>query len=81
MITLELEYFTVEDAIDAGLVDAIRRGETKLGGRYECDTDGRVVFKQQKFAFNDKRGNLRVGRFVDDDAVADFIELSRTGAI
>ena len=80
MITQEIEIFTAEQAAAAGLNEAIKRGETRFEGSYECGK-GVFTFKQQNFVFTDKFGSLRVGRFADDDSVARFIKFLRTGEI
>ena len=66
MINCDTEKFTADEAIAVGLYDAIKRGETRFGGRYECGKGGILEIKQQTFVFNDNRGNLRVGKFKDD---------------
>ena len=66
MISIEAEGFTAKEAIEAGLIEAIKRGETKIEGSYKITEDGYLVFKQRNFTFTDKSGNLRVGKFFDD---------------
>lgn len=78
MIDYDTETITAETAIEIGLYDAIRRGETKFGGRYECGRDGVFEFKQRTLVFTDKSGNLRVNKFKDIDEVLKFIEYVRT---
>lgn len=79
MIDNAIEYLTAKQAIEDGLYDAIKRGETVFSGRYECGKDGKIVFKQNNFVFTDKVGNIRVGRFKDDDAITEFINFIRIG--
>ena len=76
MITNEIEKFTVAQAIDAELYDAIKRGETKFSGHYECGK-GDLIFKQQTFSFTDKKGNMRVGKFADIEEVLAFMDYIR----
>ena len=65
MIDLEFEQFTAQSAADAGLIEAIKRGETKITGSYEVTADGFLIYEQNNFLFTDKTGKLRCGRFVD----------------
>lgn len=81
MINTEIEYFTVQQAVDDGLCDAINRGETVVAGYYECGKDNRLKFNQQRFVFKDKNGSLRVGEFVNAASAIEFINLFTTGAI
>lgn len=74
MITCDTEKFTAEEAIAVGLYDAIKRGETKFSGRYECGKDGVFEFKQNALVFTDKSGNLCVKKFQDDNEVLKFID-------
>ena len=78
MITNELEYFTAAQAVDEGLCDAIKRGETTVAGYYEYGKDGELDFKQQNFVFKDKNGTLRIGKFHD---VFEFMQLMKNGGI
>ena len=77
MITNELEYFTAQEAIKAGLYDAIKRGESKFSGHYELSKDGNFDIKQQNFVFKDTNNNLRIGKFRDVDEVLDFMSYIR----
>lgn len=72
MVDLEIEEFTAETATRAGLVDAIKRGETKISGTYELTPEGYVEFEQNNFVFTDKNNNLRGGRFKDDSELLNF---------
>ncbi len=76
MITNEVEKITAAQAIDAELYDAIKRGETKISGHYECGK-GDLIFKQQVFSFTDRNGNLRIGKFTDVEEVLDFMDYIR----
>lgn len=78
MITHETETVTVNEAVEIGLYDAIKRGETKFKGRYEYTKDGGVEFKQSTFVFTDKVGNLRVCKFKDDTEILKFIDYIKT---
>ena len=60
---MQVEIFTAESAIEAGLIEAVRSGETKISGSYEMNRDGVIEFKQNKFTFIDKNGKLRCGKF------------------
>ena len=81
MITNELEYFTAKQAIDEGLCDAIKRGETVVAGYYEYSKNGTLDFKQQNFVFKDKSGALRIGKFHNANDVLEFLELMKNGGI
>lgn len=63
MIDMPIEEFTAEEAVDAGLIDAIKSGVTKIAGSYELTPDGFLNFKQKPFTFKDKFGSLRCGKF------------------
>lgn len=65
MIDLQVELFTAQAAVEAGLIDAIKRGETKITGSYEFTRDGFLNFEQRNFVFKDKFGNLRCGKFTE----------------
>ena len=65
MIDLEFEQFTAQSAVDAGLIEAVKRGETKITGSYELTADGFLNYEQNNFVFKDKFGNLRCGRFTE----------------
>ena len=43
MIDTQLEKFTSKAAVDAGLIDAIKRGEVKINGAYELTPDGKII--------------------------------------
>ena len=74
MITDEVELFTADKAVELELYDAIKRGETEFGGRYKCTKNRRLEFRQQAFIFTDKHGNLRIGKFIDDDELISFVD-------
>lgn len=65
-------FFYRKAAINAGLMDALKRGETKIGGKYEMTSDGELKFNQNNFVFTDKFGVLRVGRFTNKDELIQF---------
>ena len=72
MIDVEIENFTAEEAIQAGLIDAVKRGDTIIEGYYELKKDGVLEFRQRNFTFTDKSGGLRVGRFADTYQLMSF---------
>jgi len=74
MIQLENEKFTARQAVDAGLIDAIKRRETKPTCQVEIDK-GNLIFTQRNFTFTDKNGNLRSGKFKDDSELVAFYAL------
>lgn len=76
MIPNEVETFTAKQAIDAELYDAIKRGETKFSGHYECGK-GDLMFRQQVFTFTDSHKNFRSGKFIDVDEVLKFMDYIR----
>lgn len=76
MIDTSVENFTALEAVETGLIDAIKRGETKVAGSFSIDKNGLKVNKQ-KFCFRDKFGSLVVGKFVSDDELWNFWEIYR----
>lgn len=76
MIETEVEKFSAAQAIDAELYDAMKRGETKFSGHYECGK-GDLNFRQQAFSFTDRNGNMRVGKFADVEEILDFMDYIR----
>ena len=72
MIDTQLEKFTSKAAVDAGLIDAIKRGEVKINGAYELTPDGKINFEQNNFVFKDKWGELHVGSFTNADELYKF---------
>lgn len=81
MEPIQHEFFTAEQAVNAGLNDALERGEAKIKGFYEYSGNGDVEFHQHPFAFRDSFEILHVGKFVDNDELLKFMKLSRTGEI
>lgn len=75
MIDTEVEKFTAENAVEAGLVDAVKNGAAKVTGAYEMTKDGFIEFKQKTFTFTDNRGNLRFGKFDGDEEIVKFWEM------
>ncbi len=75
MIDCKIENFTAIGAVEAGLIEAVKRGETIIEGHYEISTDGLIEFKQRNFAFTDKNGKLRVGKFFDKNQIMKFSTL------
>lgn len=63
MIDIDVEEFTAESAVDAGLIAAVQRGDCVINGSYKLCKDGFLKFTQNNFVFNDKVGGLRVGKF------------------
>ena len=74
MINFDTEKFTAEEAVEMGLYDAIKRGETTFSGRYECGKNGVLEFKQKTLVFTDKSGSLRIKKFKDDEEILKFID-------
>ena len=72
MIDRDVELLTAADAIDAGLIDSIKRGEAKVEGHYSITPEGKLKFKQTTFTFTDSAGNWSFGKFVDDDELLKF---------
>lgn len=79
MIDIETEKFTAEDAINAGLIDAVKNGETAIEGSYIVGKDGIIEFRQRNFTFKDKNGNLRTGKFDDAGELLAFCQIIRRG--
>ena len=65
MIDTAIEKFTALDAVNAGLIDSVNRGETKIKGSFEI-FKGNLNFNQKVFCFTDKNGTLRTGKFKDN---------------
>ena len=68
------EKFTAMDAVNAGLLEAINSGDTKIEVRIEL-YNGELIFDQKVFCFVDKNGKLRAGRFKDDSELVAFFML------
>ena len=79
MHDLKFEQFTAQSAVVAGLIEAIKRGETKITGSYELTADGFLIFAQNNFSFIDKSGKLRLGRFAD--TFHDIAEINKFSAL
>ena len=75
MINVELEEFTAAEAVDAGLIEAIKKGIAAVKGTYELKSEGGVELDQYNFIFNDKFGTLRLGNFKTQDDILDFWKL------
>lgn len=60
-----MEIFTAQKAVDAGLIESIKNGETKISGSYELTPEGFLNFEQNAFTFRDKFGKLRRGKFAE----------------
>ena len=60
---MQVEVFTAESAVEAGLIEAVKSGATRITGSYELTRDGAIEFNQNEFTFVDKNGNLRCGKF------------------
>ena len=74
MIDTEVEKFTSTEAIIAGLIEAVQRGDCVISGSYSLSDDGYLNFKQNNFVFTDKYGGLRVGKFADNYQLMEFCE-------
>lgn len=74
MVDLKIEEFDAAGALSAGLVDAILNGSAKVSGMYELTENG-VEYDQNNFAFKDKWGALRIGRFKDNAELLTFLSL------
>lgn len=74
MIDTQLETFTAAEAVKAGLIDAVNRGEVKISGTYEL-TPRDLTFEQNNFVFKDSSGFLRVGNFTDAAELMKFWEM------
>ena len=72
MDDLKFEEFTVTGAVDAGLIESIRRGECSVTGKYSLEVDGYLKFEQNSFIFEDKSGRIRIGRFADTYQLMEF---------
>ena len=74
MIQTQSETFTARQAVDAGLIDAIKRGETRIETHVEINK-GNLIFDQRNFTFTDKNNNIRFGKFKDDSELVAFATL------
>lgn len=72
MIDRNVEMLTAQEAVDAGLLESIKRGEAKVEGHYSVTPEGTLKFKQTTFTFTDKTGNWSFGRFADDNELLKF---------
>ena len=67
-----IEKFTAAEAADAGLMEAIKSGRTKIIGIYELNSGGAMDFEQDNFVFYDKTDKLRTGKFKDSSELMKF---------
>ncbi len=74
MIQTQIEKFSATDAVNAGLIDSVKKGETRLECHVEINK-GELIFDQRTFTFTDKNGNLRSGKFKDDSELVAFCML------
>lgn len=74
MIDTKFEKFTATSAIEAGLIEAVQRGDCVVNGSYRLSKDGYLELGQHNFVFTDKSGGLRVGRFADSYQLMNFCE-------
>lgn len=74
MDDLKLEKFTATDAIDAGLIQSIQRGECSVTGNYSLTDDGFLKLEQNKFIFEDKNRRIRIGIFADTYQLLNFCQ-------
>lgn len=73
MIDIKIEIFTAKVLIELGLVEALKRGETKIDGAYEIDANGNIKYEQNNFTFTDKFGALRAGTFKNSHELLKFV--------
>lgn len=73
MIDTSAENFTAAEAVETGLIKAIKSGTTKVEGTFSLSKDGLKV-TQRKFVFKDEYGSLVVGKFINDDELWKFFE-------
>ena len=78
MIDKKLERLSAEEAVKAGLIDALQKGEVKIEGIYSIGKDCKIDFKQKNFFFRDKTNEVRLVKFADNVEVLKFWE--RLGA-
>ena len=72
MLDTGIEYFTAAEAVEAGLIGAIKRKEVEISGGYRVEQNGNVLFRQKPFTFVDKNGTLRIGKFEGKTALLKF---------
>lgn len=72
MIDKKLEWLTADEAVKAGLIEALRKGEVKLEGIYTIGKDCKVDFKQKNFFFTDNDNEIRLAKFADNAEVMKF---------
>ena len=73
MIDTSVENFTADEAIETGLIEAIKCGETKVAGSFSLDKNG-LKINQQKFCFKGSDGFFCAGKFVSNDELWNFFE-------
>lgn len=72
MIDTPIEVFTAYEAKEAGLIQAVKRGETKINGTFEITQKGDLDLVVNNFVFKDKFGKLRAGNFEDQVEMMKF---------
>ena len=72
MIDIPFEEMTAAEAVNAGLIDALKNGEVKISGTYEITAEGKIEYDQNNFVFKDKGGYLRLGKFKDTVELTEF---------
>lgn len=74
MIDKEVENFSADEAVEAGLIDALKNGDTKIEGFYSIGKECKVDFHQKKFFFTDKNNEVRLAKFADNVELLKFWE-------
>ena len=75
MIDTPLTILTAENAVEQGLIDAIKNGEAKVTGVYTIDKDCKIDFHQRNFFFTTNNDEVILARFADNYELFHFWEL------
>ena len=75
MLDLPLKKLTADEAVNLGLIDAIKNGEAKIAGVYTIDKNCKVDFTQRNFFFTTKNDEVILAKFANNYEVFHFWEL------
>ena len=75
MIDTPLRKITAEKAVELGLIDAIKNGETLITGIYTIDKDLKIDFTQRNFFFTTNDDGVILAKFADNEELIKFWEI------
>ena len=75
MIDTPLRKITAEKAVELGLIDAIKNGETLITGIYTIDKDLKIDFTQRNFFFTTNDDEVILAKFADNEELIKFWEI------